>query len=167
MHTEAWDWIARFSTNAELRVLDIGGRFTTHDPRELFPNANYTVLDLIPDESVDIVADAATWSPRGQTWDIVIAAEVFEHTPFWRTICYTAWRALKGGGKFIVTTAAPGRPPHSAIDGQELRWGEYYGNIDPEHLYEILRQIGFKNIVIDELPSTRDVRAVATKAVTV
>lgn len=163
MHPEAYTWIAKYATDDQVRVLDIGGRYVTHDPRELFPNAtDYTVLDSIHDEGVDIVANAATWSPQGQ-WDIVIAAEVFEHTEEWREICGTAWKALRPGGQFIVTTAAPSRPPHSATDGQAIRKGEWYGNIDPEELRSVLEHAKFIGILIDEHPTTADVRAVAMK----
>ena len=163
MHSEAWDWIATYATDEAISVLDIGGRITTDDPRELFPNATYTGLDILPGDGVDIVADATTWNPKGRRWDIVLAAEVFEHTPAWRSICNTAWIALRSGGLFIITTAAPGRPPHSAIDGQELRDGEYYRNIKPNDLQITLQRFGFTEIIVRELPQTRDVRAIARK----
>lgn len=163
MHSEAWDWIARYGTYEPISVLDIGSRITTHNPRELFPFAEYTGLDICPGDGVDIIADAAVWNPRGKRWDIVLAAEVFEHTPTWRAICHTAWLALRTGGMFIVTTAAPGRPPHSAVDGQAIRDGEYYRNIVPENLRAVLERIGFSGIVVNELPQTRDVRAIALK----
>lgn len=164
MHWEAYCWIAKFGTDEVVWVLDIGGRIVTDSPRALFPNATrYTVLDILPDQGVDIVANAATWNPPAPCWDIVIAAEVFEHTSEWREICTTAWNALRQDGKFIVTTAAPSRPPHSPIDGQAIREDEWYANIDPDELRDVLEQAKFSNVVIDEHPTTVDVRAVATK----
>jgi SAM-dependent methyltransferase len=166
MHTEAWEWIASHATDEPVRVLDIGGRNVNGSPRDLFPNATrYTVLDILDDDGVDIVADAATWNPHGRRWDVTIAAETFEHTDKWPEICMTAFRALRPGGQFLVTTAAPGRPAHSAIDGQELRDGEYYGNVNPDDLQYVLELVGFTDVLVEVKHTTLDVRARARKEV--
>ena len=62
-----------------------------------------------------------------------------------------------------MTTAAPGRPPHSGVDGGPLHPGEYYANIEPERLRDALEVAGFADIVIDVQPSPSDVRAVAVR----
>ena len=132
----------------------------------LFPNATrYTVLDIAPAPDVDIVADAADWNPHGRRWQVVLCCELFEHTFYWPAICRTAFRALAPGGRLIVTTAAPGRPPHSGVDGGPLYSGEYYGNIEPDRLRDALKVAGFADITIDVQPSPSDVRAVATRPV--
>lgn len=160
-------WIAKHATTEPVSVLDIGGRDVNGSPRHLFPAATtYTVLDALPGdrpEDVDIITDAATWNPAPRTWDVVICAEVFEHTPAWRAICATAYAACAPGGRLIVTTAAPGRVPHSAVDGAVLRAGEYYGNIWPPELERVLKQAGWVDVAVDVQPSPADVRAVATR----
>jgi SAM-dependent methyltransferase len=163
MHTEALAWVERFATDQPVSVLALGDRDINGTCRPLFPAARYTGLDIAPGPGVDIVADAATWNPHGRRWDLVLATELFEHTDQWPAICATAFRALRPGGRFIVTTAAPGRPPHSGIDGNALRFGEYYANVTPEDLRLALEQAGFTEIEIDVQPSPADVRAVATK----
>jgi methyltransferase family protein len=165
MHAEAWAWLTDHATDGSVSVLDLGGRVVNWDsPRVLFPNASsYTVLDVLPAEGVDIVADAATWNPNGRRYDVAVAAELFEHAPEWPAICRTAFTALVPGGRFIVTTAAPGRPPHSGIDGMALRFGEYYANITGEELRAALEAAGFRDIEIDMQPQPADVRAVAVK----
>lgn len=164
MHDQAMQWIARYATEAEVTVLDLGGRDVNGNPRHLFPNAaQYTVVDILPGEGVDIVADAATWQPN-QVWDVVLSAECFEHTAKWPAICRTAYRALKMNGTFIVTTAGPGRPPHSGIDGQfRLHPGEYYANVPAFELERVLNETGFHDIIVDSQPLPADTRAVATK----
>jgi len=158
------EWVTRFATAAPLSILDIGGRDVNGTPRALFPNATaYTVLDLRPGANVDIVADAAEWNPDGRCWDLVLCTEVFEHTPAWPAICRTAYRTLWPGGRFIVTTAAPGRPPHSGIDGGDRRADEHYANIDPAELRVALELAGFEQVTVDVQPSPADVRAVAVK----
>ena len=168
MHDQAMAWIAKYATADPVSVLDIGGRDINGSPRLLFPGATrYTVLDRLPGEQVtdvDIIADAATWNPSGQEWDVVICAETFEHTAAWRAIVRTAYRACAPGGRFIVTTAAPGRPPHSAVDGEfRLLPGEHYANIPPGELERVLVRTGWTDVVVDVQASPCDVRAVAVK----
>ena len=158
-------WIAKHATAEPVSVLDIGGRDVNGHPRSLFPAATaYTVLDVRPGDGVDIVADAAAWDPAGRVWDVVICAETFEHATSWRAICRTAFAACAPGGRFIVTTAAPGRPPHSAVDGRfRLQVGEHYANIRPAELGRVLAAAGWADVVVDVQPSPADVRAVAAK----
>ena len=159
------EWIARYATADPVTVLDIGGRDVNGSPRHLFPAAAaYTVLDIRPGDGVGIVADAATWDPGGRLWDVVICAETFEHAANWRAIVRTAYAACIRGGRLIVTTAAPGRPPHSAVDGEfRLRPGEHYANIRPAELERVLTEAGWSGVVVDVQPSPADVRAVAVK----
>jgi hypothetical protein len=161
VHEQALDWIAKHATVDAVPVLDIGGRDINGSPRSLFPRAVYTVLDVLPGDGVDIVADAATWDPGDDLWEVIICAETFEHTANWRAIIRTAFAACAPGGRLIVTTAAPGRPPHSAVDGEfRLLPGEHYANIRPAALERSLFAAGWAQIVID-VQSPADVRAVA------
>jgi SAM-dependent methyltransferase len=164
MHEQAMAWIAEHATGDPVKVLDIGGRDINGSPEHLFPAAIcYTVLDIRPGDGVDILADAATWQPT-DWWDVVVCAETFEHTASWRAICRTAYAACAPGGRFIVTTAAPGRPVHSAVDGEfRLLPGEHYANIPPAELERVLAEAGWAHVVVDAQPSPADVRAVAVK----
>jgi SAM-dependent methyltransferase len=165
MHTTAMEWVQKFATDDNITILDLGGRDINGTPRPLFPNSVYTTLDLLPGDNVHIVADAATWVPTRQ-WDLVLCTEVFEHTPAWPLICQTAFKALRPGGMFVTTMAGPGRGPHSGVDGENLKEGEHYQNIEPEWLRLALEQWGFVDIEIEHLQGTYacDVRAVARKA---
>lgn len=148
-------------------VLDIGGRDVNGTVRALFPEAEtYTVIDAMPGDNVDIVADASVWTPQW-VYDVVVCCEVFEHTPVWREICTTAYLALTPGGTFITTMGGPGRAPHSAVDGGHiLQPGEHYGNVDPDDLHRQLTVIGFEGITVDQQHHPMaDVRAMATKRV--
>ena len=157
-------WIAKYATTGPVSVLDLGGRDINGSPEPLFPASAYTVLDLRDGPGVDITADAATWDPDGRVWDVVICAETFEHTANWRAIVRTAWKACKPGGRFIVTTAAPGRPPHSAVDGEfRLLPGEHYANIRPAELALALTAAGWADVLVDVQAFPCDVRATAVK----
>jgi SAM-dependent methyltransferase len=165
VHQEAYEWIARHATDEAVDVIDFGGRDVNGTARPLFPNAtSYTVLDILPGPNVDIVADAASWDPDGRRFGWAIAAEIFEHTHVWPVICRTAYRALRPGGRLIVTTAGHGRPVHSGVDGGPvLHPGEWYANVDPERLRIVLELAGFVDVEVDVRSSPSDVRAVATR----
>lgn len=162
MHNEAMQWVARHATDRPVSVLDLGGRDVNGTVRPLFPNATvYRVVDILPGDGVDVVADAADWTPDRQ-YDVVVCCETFEHTARWPEICATAFAACRPGGQLILTMAGPGRPEHSAIDGEfRLHPGEYYGNVDPAELWRVLRAVGWRRIHVDQQVSPADVRAVA------
>lgn len=162
MHQQAYDWVDQHADADAARVLDIGGRNINGTIRDRFPGATeYTVLDIRDDAGVDIVADAATWRTDDR-FDAVVCAEVFEHTAVWREICKTAFEVLEPGGQFIATMAGPGRAAHSAMDGSpELRSDEHYGNVHPDDLEDVLADLGFAGIDVDQLGE--DVRCVAVK----
>jgi len=160
-------WIAQYATIDAVAVLDLGGRDINGNPKHLFPNAiDYTIVDILPGDGVDIVADAATLETNGRQWDVVVCAETFEHTASWPGICRTAYAALRPGGIFIVTTAGPGRPPHSMHDGLlRLLPGEHYANVPGPELQRVLAETGFEDILVDSQwpPHPCDTRAVARK----
>lgn len=162
MHTEAMAWVARYADTTPGILLDIGGRNVNGSATEYFPFMTVTTLDIEPDVGVDIVANAAEWTPTA-AWDVVLCTEVFEHTAEWPEIVRTAYEALRPGGRLIATMAGPDRPAHSMFDGNSLRPGEYYGNVEPRDLLHELREAGFVEIVVDHRPSPSDVRCYAEK----
>ena len=164
MHREAYEWVRRHADPDSPSVLDIGGRDINGSVRDLFPGAGfYLSLDLVDGPGVDLVADAATWQPDVQ-FHTVVCCEVFEHTPHWPQICHTAFQALRPGGELILTTAGPGRPVHSGVDGGSvLKPGEHYANIDPGELRRTLVDVGFVQVTVDWQPWPSDVRAYARR----
>lgn len=164
MHPAADEWVRRYSTGEPVTVLDIGGRDINGTARRWFPNATrYVVLDILAGPGVDIVADAATWTPD-QAYDLVVATEVFEHAERWREIVVTAFTALRPGGQLVATMAGPGRPTHSGVDGEpRLHPGEWYANIDPDELRAVTRAAGYGDITVDIRAQPSDVRLHAVK----
>lgn len=164
MHAEAYQWVTKHATPDKVTVLDIGGRDINGTVSDLFPNATvYRVLDIADGLNVDIIADAATWTPDRE-YDVVVCCECFEHTQLWREICATAYRACRPGGLFIATMAGPGRSEHSAVDGRgRLYPGEHYANIHPRELLDVLTACRFVDIEVDQQVRPSDVRCVATK----
>jgi SAM-dependent methyltransferase len=157
MHPACYQWVTDHAAAAE-HVLDIGGRDINGTPRELFADAEYTVIDLEAGPNVDVVADITEWHTT-QRFDVVLCLEVLEHVEDWWAIIAAAHRLTKPGGVFIVTCAGPGRAPHSAHDGGEMRGGEWYANIDPGALWTALEAFSAASVDIAGV----DVRAVAVK----
>lgn len=149
MHPEVISWIGQFRTDEDLSVLDIGGRDLNGSPRALFPNAApYHVLDLRPGPNVDYVGDAASWKAE-KPYDLVICTEVFEHTPDWEPILWTAWSALRPGGWLLFTCAGPGRPAHSGVEAvPDLAPGEWYANVSPGEIAAVLLEQGWEQIEV-------------------
>lgn len=137
MHAEAETVIRRWTGGHWPHVLDLGGRDVNGSPRWWVSCDSYHVVDIVPGPGVDEVADAATWEPKGR-FELVLCTEVAEHTPEWPAICATAARALAPGGRFLLTCATDPREPHSGADGGPVRPGEYYGNVDPARMREVL-----------------------------
>lgn len=176
MHGEAY-WFIRDSLGSPndlrgKRVLEFGSRDVNGSPRELMPaDVTYVGVDIADGPGVDIVGNAAivrVFGPEIATFDIVICAEVAEHTPFWKGIIQNAWNHLHQGGLFIFTAATDPRPPHSAVDGHNMEPSEYhsgtfneglqrqereyYQNVDPNELAGALANAGFHDIAVKTHP---------------
>lgn len=124
---------------AALRVLDVGGQNVNGTVHDLLPGAKITTLDL---ENADIIADARTWQPD-QFFDVVIATEVFEHVREWRRVLMTMRKALdeNGPGILIATCASNHRIPHGATGAPDPAPGEWYRNVKPADLQEMLEDL--------------------------
>lgn len=134
--------------------LDVGGADVNGSVRDQLPQVEWIGLDIEPAPGVHIVADAATWrfdkydfaaqpgfsGLHVEGFDIVIATELFEHTASWREIIKTMALSLRGGGPetLIATCASTGRPPHGARGEWGVPAGQFYGNVAPEDLREVL-----------------------------
>jgi SAM-dependent methyltransferase len=130
VHVQALEFVTRHASDLSPgRVLEIGSLDVNGSVRPLFPESTcYHGIDLAPGPGVDEVADAADWrSPC--SYDVVVSTEVLEHAPRWVDIMTNAWEAIVPGGRLIMTCATDPRPAHSAVDGWDLREGEWYHNV--------------------------------------
>lgn len=139
MHTEAFRYVANWATLEPVSVVELGGRHTYGlRLRVLFPNATYVGVDVVDGDDVDVVANAVAWQPDDPV-DLVLCAEVFEHTPRWPDIVANAAAMLKPGGRAIFTCAGPGREVHGrgSDDGDRPGW---YENVHFGDLAAVMRQ---------------------------
>lgn len=131
MHHQAYRWIRQTVSRLpdRLSVLEYGSKDVNGSIKPLFARATrYVGVDLVEGSGVDVVADAATFT-TDERFDTVVCMEVLEHTDKGREICRNAHRHLQAGGVFLVTAASGIRKAHSAVDGGDLREGEYYQNV--------------------------------------
>jgi 2-polyprenyl-3-methyl-5-hydroxy-6-metoxy-1,4-benzoquinol methylase len=106
------------------------------------------------------VVDAAKFI-NFEAYDVIVCAEVFEHTPMWPQIVQNSYNNLVDGGIFIATMAGEGRYPHSAIDEKPIRDWEHYSNIGWWELKQTLTKLGFKDVKVDVFEN--DTRCLAVK----
>lgn len=142
MHAQAFDFVARHAVAlAPEAVLEIGSHDVNGGVRDLFPTATrYHGIDIAPGPGVDEVADAADWRAADR-FDVVVSTEVLEHAPRWRDVVRNAWDALGPGGVLLLTCATDPRPAHSAVDGWDLREGEWYANVAPGEMIAVVRDL--------------------------
>jgi predicted SAM-dependent methyltransferase len=127
-----------------LEALDLAGRMVNGSTHELFSGATWTILDLVDDASVDIVADATTWEPD-RSWDLVQSTEGLEHIEDWPGLVKTAYKALRVDGWFIMTCASTGRPAHSVEGSANVPKDQHYGNVS-EHAFRAVAESMFTEV---------------------
>ena len=153
MHAEAMSWLSEQAAGLQGvdTVIDLGGRNINGSPRGLWPSAEWTVVDLHPGPGVDVVADCRDWAPEEKV-DLVVCAEVLEHTDDVPGVLDSAASWLTQGGTLLITAAADPRAPHSHHDGGPLQPGEHYANVTEQALQEAL-SVGWYDpeVVIDRV----------------
>ena len=75
MHDAVIDFCRRHANGGPGKGLDIGGRDLNGHARDLWPNVQWSVLDSLPGEGVQIVSDACTWVPD-DAYHLVLCTEV-------------------------------------------------------------------------------------------
>ena len=135
MHKTTYDkmlWFKNIYLNSsdDLNILDIGSLDTTgkdYNYKSIFssPNWNYSGLDIIDGENVDIlVGDIYNISEiDDDSFDVIISGQLFEQLKFfWKTMSEIE-RMLKPGG-FCCIIAPSGGPKHGALGHDCYRFYE-------------------------------------------
>lgn len=145
MHKQAYDYIyCAFhdwrKDKTDLKVLEIGSLNINGSIRDIFKPfaAEYIGIDPQDGPGVDVVIDAMLYN-KPNYFDVVVTAETFEHTPYWKDIIKLSHNNLAPGGLFVATMAGEGRYPHSAIDENPIREWEHYANIGAWDLKQTLK----------------------------
>jgi SAM-dependent methyltransferase len=87
-------------------VLDIGGRYQPYRPLLGNREGKYVAIDLLQTPLVNVVADGQRLPFASETFDLVIATQVFEYFSDPRQGANEVLRVLKPGGAFCLSVAA-------------------------------------------------------------
>ncbi len=153
------DFLSFFDENKPLKLLDIGSLQVGSDPtyRQLIPESwEYTGLDITPGQNVDIISDHAYSYPFSRnTFDILISGQCLEHVEIPLLWMGELHRILKPFGSVCIIAPSAGKIHHRPD----------YWRIQPDGMYSLLSQCGFKNIKIVRCSNKRwrDVIGTATK----
>jgi len=90
----------------EWHVLDIGGRYQPYRPLVESRTKSYIALDVIPTPLVDVIGRGESLPFANETFDLVIATQVFEYFPNPHLAAAEVHRILKSGGSLIMSVAA-------------------------------------------------------------
>lgn len=146
-------------------VVEIGGADWNGGLRSCFQWSGYVCVDIVDGPGVDVVAPFVEWASEQpeQSRDLVLATEVFEHTPTWPDMVRAAHFLLRPGGRFVGTCAHTGRNPHSATGATEMLHDEWYQNVSAGELATELSAAGFTEFEVNVTRSGLDVRWCATR----
>lgn len=140
MHPQAYHFVRAALggvDTAKLSVLELGSYNVNGTVRDHFPGAHYFGIDRVAGPGVDAVCELKDFDPI-VPFDVVISTEVAEHTPDPGDIVRTAYRCLRRGGLFVLTCAASPRAPHGWMGTPLVPAGEFYANVRPVLMWELL-----------------------------
>jgi len=100
------------------KILEVGSRDINGSVRSFiskFSPFSYIGVDIVPGKGVDSICSAekliSTFSKN--SFDIVIATELLEHTYFWRAVVSNIKNVCKPKGYILLTTRSQGFPYHA------------------------------------------------------
>lgn len=89
-----------------LTVLDIGARYQPYRPLIEHRVQRYVALDVLRTPLVDVLGKGEQLPFRADTFDLVLATQVFEYFPEPRVAAAQIHRVLKPGGHLMMTVAS-------------------------------------------------------------
>ncbi len=114
-----------------VNVLDCGSQDINGNNRYLFPDSNYTGIDIGPGRNVDIVTPIHLYKPDMQ-YQTIISTECFEHDMFLGRSLRRITELLSPGGLFLFTCATTGRHEHGTdnhLPHSSPHTRNYYKNV--------------------------------------
>jgi len=90
----------------DLTVMDVGGRYQPYRPLFERHAGRYIAVDIVKTGLVNVVADGQRLPFAAESFDLIIATQVFEYFRDPRKAITEIHEALKPGGVFIASAAA-------------------------------------------------------------
>jgi SAM-dependent methyltransferase len=119
MHPSVMEWSSAVLDREWLEgasVLECGSLNVNGSVRDIVMErgaASYHGTDMRGGPGVDEVIDAANVTGE---YDVVISTEMLEHAHEWADAVYAMKRAVRPGGRILITTRGPGFPRHAYPD---------------------------------------------------
>jgi hypothetical protein len=144
-------------------VIDVGSLDINGNNRRYFRNCDYTGIDIVRGENVDMIGLAHELIPKINEIKImkyqgsykhkidffferpvstIISTECLEHDKYWKLTLKTVYDYLRPGGLLIITCGGDGRQEHGTRDHHA--WcspgtNDYYMNLSNELFASILK----------------------------
>lgn len=123
-------------------VLEMGSFNANGTIRDLFNNCDYTGVDVLPGEDVDVVGTFHEIDFKGVMFDVVCSVNALEHDMHFDLTLPRMYKLLKLGGlmfisanyKFSEHGTAKHTPWASCTAKLKGEWADYYKNINPEDM---------------------------------
>lgn len=139
-------------------VMEVGAYIVNDSVRELFDTDDYVGLDLCDGPGVDITASGDEYlRGEGETFDVVISCECFEHNPSYLETFQRMFDNLKPGGLFLFTCATSGRPEHGTtrsdptlFPGTSSIGIDYYKNLS-DFLKKLVMELGTPRWIVNNI----------------
>ncbi|MCL4258112.1 MAG: methyltransferase domain-containing protein [Anaerolineales bacterium] len=125
------------------RLLDLGGVKHSTRGRGVRPGERLqvTVLNLVPDKGLDVLADAGRLPLAAGSYPAVLCSEVLEHVPDPLAVLQQIQRVLQPGGTLLITVPFLFRQHADPAD---------YGRYTEWYWQENLQRLGFVDIAIEK-----------------
>lgn len=152
MHAQAWNWLQQVRTQYEFTgpTLEIGSIDINGSPRTLWKDCEpYVGIDIVEGKNVDCIVDLRDWDIINNRhthpylhhqFQTIICTEVLEHVDP-ETIIHAMFPYMGNECQVVITAASVKRKKHSADGSPILKPDEYYKNVKPEHLLNLLTDV--------------------------
>ena len=157
-HKEQFDFIeqvkARFPDMfVGKNVLECGSLNLNGSVRQFFTDCDYTGIDIIEGDGVDVVARAHKycWNNK-DTFDVVISCEMLEHDKYSYRSMLSMYDALKVGGLLVITCAYIGRPEHGTAKrspADSPATNDYYANLSEKDFFDAYSGTQFTQMALE------------------
>ena len=126
MHDSAIESVKQFKKtylkkNEKIKILEIGSLSVNSNIRKIFEEFDYTGVDIVKGDNVDIVIqDPYKFPFENNKFDLVISISTFEHTEFFWLSYLEILRILKPDGLFFLN--APSNSKYHRHDSDNWRF---------------------------------------------
>jgi SAM-dependent methyltransferase len=142
-------------------VIDCGSLDVNGSLKDLFTQSEYTGVDIVAGNNVDVVSHIKDLDYADNIFDTVISGEMLEHDETWRESLQKMYDLCKPKGLVALSCAGEGRKEHgtSRTTGKRGIWGtspDYYMNLSEQNFREVYKDDMFDVVYYEYNPVAKD-----------